>query len=84
MKEDVSVPRNPVLAKLFRTAKLCENAGYGFDKMLVWKKETNMDVTFETFIDRAKITFFLKEGVEEKLSEKVTENTQKKHTEKLL
>jgi ATP-dependent DNA helicase RecG len=35
MKEDVSVPRNPVLAKLFRIAKFCENAGYGFDKMLV-------------------------------------------------
>ncbi|GHT47948.1 hypothetical protein AGMMS49965_26170 [Bacteroidia bacterium] len=61
MKEDVSVPRNPVLAKLFRTAKLCENAGYGFDKMLVWKQETQQEVLFETTIDKTKITFMLKD-----------------------
>jgi ATP-dependent DNA helicase RecG len=62
MKEDVSVPRNPVLAKLFRIAKLCENAGYGFDKMLVWKKETHREVLFETSIDKTKVTFMLKDG----------------------
>jgi ATP-dependent DNA helicase RecG len=59
MKIDVSVPRNPVLAKSFRMAKLCESAGYGFDKMLVWEKETHKKVFFETFIDRTKITFML-------------------------
>jgi predicted HTH transcriptional regulator len=62
MKEDVSIPRNPVLAKLFRIAKLCENAGYGFDKMLIWKKETHKDVLFETSIDKTKVTFMLKDG----------------------
>jgi ATP-dependent DNA helicase RecG len=62
MKEDVSVPRNPVLAKLFRIAKLCESAGYGFDKMLLWKKETNQEVLFESTIDKTKVTFMLKEG----------------------
>ncbi|KAA6324217.1 hypothetical protein EZS27_026429 [termite gut metagenome] len=62
MKEDVSIPRNPVLAKLFRTAKLCENAGYGFDKMLVWEKETHREVLFETSIDKTKVTFMLKDG----------------------
>jgi ATP-dependent DNA helicase RecG len=62
MREDVSVPRNPVLAKLFRVAKLCENAGYGFDKMLVWKKETYREVLFETSIDKTKVTFMLKDG----------------------
>lgn len=30
---DLSIPRNPILAKLFRMVKLAENAGYGFDKM---------------------------------------------------
>lgn len=30
---DLSIPRNPVLAKLFRMVKLAENAGYGFDKI---------------------------------------------------
>jgi len=61
MKEDVSVPRNPVIAKLFRIAKLCENAGFGFDKMLLWKKETNKEVLFESTIDKTKVTFMLKE-----------------------
>jgi predicted HTH transcriptional regulator len=62
MKEDVSVPRNPVLAKLFRIAKLCESAGYGFDKMLLWKKETNQEVLFESTIDKTEVTFMLKDG----------------------
>ncbi len=54
MKEDVSIPRNPVLAKLFRIARLCENAGYGFDKMLMWEKHTHKNVLFESFIDKTK------------------------------
>jgi predicted HTH transcriptional regulator len=31
--KDLSMPRNPILAKLFRMVKLAENAGYGFDKI---------------------------------------------------
>jgi predicted HTH transcriptional regulator len=60
MKTDVSIPRNPVLAKLFRIAKFCESAGYGFDKMLVWKKESHKEVLFETSVDRTKVTFMLR------------------------
>ncbi|GHT75221.1 hypothetical protein AGMMS50262_09890 [Bacteroidia bacterium] len=59
MKENVSIPRNPVLAKLFRCADLCENVGYGFDKMLLWKKATNQDVFFENAGDTVKVTFML-------------------------
>jgi ATP-dependent DNA helicase RecG len=81
MKEDVSVPRNPVLAKLFRTAKLCENAGYGFDKMLAWKKETHREVLFETFTDKTKVTFMLKDGKLALSGDGLerTENAQKTH-----
>jgi ATP-dependent DNA helicase RecG len=32
-QKDLSIPRNPILAKLFRMVKLAENAGYGFDKI---------------------------------------------------
>ena len=39
LRADESLPRNPVLAKFFRIAKLCESAGSGFDKMLEWKKQ---------------------------------------------
>jgi ATP-dependent DNA helicase RecG len=63
MKEDVSVPRNPVLAKLFRIAKLCESAGYGFDKMLAWERKTGKKVFFESSIDKTKTTFMLQESV---------------------
>jgi ATP-dependent DNA helicase RecG len=59
MKTDETLPRNPVLAKFFRVAKLCESAGYGFDKMLQWKKQTGNDVLFETTIDKTKFTFML-------------------------
>ena len=59
MKEDISLPRNPVLAKLFRCAKLCEGAGYGIDKILSWKEFSQEKVLFETSIDKTKVTFML-------------------------
>jgi ATP-dependent DNA helicase RecG len=59
MKTDETLPRNPVLAKFFRVAKLCESAGYGFDRMLQWKKQTGNEVLFETTIDKTKFTFML-------------------------
>jgi ATP-dependent DNA helicase RecG len=59
MKTDETLPRNPVLAKFFRISKLCESAGYGFDKMLQWKKQTGNEVIFETTIDKTKFTFML-------------------------
>lgn len=31
--KDISLPRNPIITKLFRMAKLAENAGFGFDKI---------------------------------------------------
>jgi predicted HTH transcriptional regulator len=59
MRTDETLPRNPVLAKFFRIAKLCESAGYGFDKMPQWKKQTGNKVLFETTIDKTKFTFML-------------------------
>jgi len=56
---DESYPRNPVLAKFFRIARLCESAGYGFDKMLEWKHQTKSDVIFESTVDKTKFTFML-------------------------
>ena len=32
LQEAISLPRNPIIIKLFRFAKLSENAGYGIDK----------------------------------------------------
>lgn len=32
-KKDISLPRNPLIAKMFRMVKLAENAGFGFEKI---------------------------------------------------
>jgi|GEM_PF-255839 len=76
LKKDISIPRNPVLAKLFRSAKLADNAGYGFDKMLKWEKSTNTKVYFENSIDVALVAFSFSDFIE-KQAEKQPENSQK-------
>jgi ATP-dependent DNA helicase RecG len=86
MKEDVSLPRNPVLAKLFRCAKLCETAGYGIDKILSWEEFSNKKVLFETSIDKTKVTFMLNKSTQKTLkniTKKVIENNTENNTEKL-
>ncbi len=60
IEEDISMPRNPIIAKLFRVVKLAENAGYGFDKMIAgWKKYTGAKPEFEQGQDFTKATFYL-------------------------
>jgi ATP-dependent DNA helicase RecG len=43
-----SNPRNPSIIRFFRYAKLAENAGYGINKVLGWKKSTGEDVIFDS------------------------------------
>lgn len=63
MAEDLSLPRNPILAKLFRVARLAENAGYGFDKMIQgWRSYTTTAPEFEQGLNFTKVTFWLKEA----------------------
>jgi small subunit ribosomal protein S6 len=81
--QDESIPRNPVLAKLFRIAKLCETAGYGFDKMLEWKYQTGNEVLFESTVDKTKFTFMLSENTVIKSTEKTIQKLSK-NTEKIL
>jgi len=59
MKKDISLPQNPVLAKLFRSVKLAENAGLGFDKMLKWETETNTKIEFDSNLSYSILTFQL-------------------------
>ena len=70
----MSKPRNPVIARFFRWAKLAENAGFGFDKMLKW----NYKVDFQSHIDFSETIFFLEEEITERKNN--TEN--KKNTKK--
>ena len=57
-----SLPRNPTTIRLFRHAKISENSGYGFDKMLVWKEKTGMDVVFHTDLLLSDVTFYRQLG----------------------
>lgn len=65
LEEDISLPRNPIIAKLFRIVKLAENAGYGFDKMIEgWKEYTGSAPTFDQGQDFTKATFYFKKKIE--------------------
>jgi len=57
---DMSLPRNPILAKLFRIVNLAENAGYGFDKMEEgWKPYAGTAPVFEQGTNFTKVDFWL-------------------------
>ena len=81
LKKDISLPRNPVLAKLFRSVKLAENAGLGFDKMLKWEVETNTKIEFDATLDMSILTFFLPAKIED--TEDIYAITEKKDTPKI-
>jgi ATP-dependent DNA helicase RecG len=76
-KTAISKPRNPVIARMFRWAKLAENAGFGYDKMLAWKYK----VEFETNIDYSEATFYL---IEKAAGNVVSEKSSEKSSEKII
>ena len=57
-KQIHSMPRNPILSKLFRFARLSENAGYGIDKMLMWEQKRGK-VDFTDDVVSSTIVFYL-------------------------
>lgn len=65
--KDLSIPRNPILAKLFRMIKLAENAGYGLDYMENnWKEYNGAEVTFVIDFDSTIVNFPLQNDVVDK------------------
>lgn len=57
--KDLSIPRNPIIAKLFRMVKMAENAGYGLDKMEEnWKAYNNTAPIFDTSFDSTIVKLF--------------------------
>ena len=57
---DLSIPRNPILAKLFRMVKLAENAGYGFDKIEDnWRAYNNSTPEYIIDFDSVIVQLFL-------------------------
>lgn len=60
IREDISLPRNPILAKLFRSVRLAENAGTGFTKMIRgWQTYKGFSPVFHQEIDYTVVTFWL-------------------------
>ena len=85
-KQIHSMPRNPILSKLFRYARLGENAGYGIDKMLMWEQKRGKvdftdDVVSSTIIfyfERDDVRFSVsgtQDGTQEKSSQKTPQET---------
>ena len=56
-QEAISLPRNPIIIKLFRAAKLAENAGYGIDKIKTWTSLTGQLISFKSEITHSTIVF---------------------------
>jgi ATP-dependent DNA helicase RecG len=54
---------------MFRWAKLAENAGFGYDKMLAWKYK----VEFDSNIDYSEATFYLGEKIVDSVTSKKTD-----------
>jgi len=51
-EKDISMPRNPIISKLFRMVRLAENAGFGFDKIESnWKAYNNSTPQYELTFD---------------------------------
>lgn len=74
--KDLSIPRNPILAKLFRMVKLAENAGYGLDNIENnWKEYNGSTVEYIIDFDSTIVKFQTEvEGVSEGVNEGVKLN----------
>ena len=67
---DISLPRNPLITKMFRIIDLAENAGYGFDKMIKgWSSFYNTEPVITSGIDYYKIEFYFKDNAIPRINE---------------
>jgi ATP-dependent DNA helicase RecG len=66
IREDILLPRNPILAKLFHSVRLAENAGTGFTKMIRgWQIFRGQPPVFHQEIDYTLVTFWLTTEVDQ-------------------
>jgi predicted HTH transcriptional regulator len=73
LQEAISLPRNPIIIKLFRFAKLSENAGYGIDKMKRWTTLTGKNVGFRSDVTHATVTYFKKFDIIDRVNEPIND-----------
>jgi predicted HTH transcriptional regulator len=61
--KDISLPRNPIITKLFRVVKLAENAGFGLDNIEYnWKNYNQTIPEFDVDFDSVIVKFQLAES----------------------
>jgi len=60
--KDLSLPRNPLITKLFRMVRLAENAGYGFDRIEAnWKIYNNTAPEYDISFDATILKLYTKQ-----------------------
>ncbi|WP_163710194.1 RNA-binding domain-containing protein [Mangrovibacterium lignilyticum] len=70
-EKDISLPRNPLISKLFRMVRLAENAGYGFEKIETnWKQFNGTAPVYDIAFDSTIVKLYT-EGKETKPSERL-------------
>jgi len=71
--KDLSLPRNPLISKLFRMVRLAENAGYGFDKIETnWEQYNHTAPEYDISFDATILKLYTqKEEAETKTSGKL-------------
>jgi predicted HTH transcriptional regulator len=74
--KDLSLPRNPLITKLFRMVRLAENAGYGFDRIETnWKIYNNTEPEYDVSFDATILKLATRSQKEtDKPSEKLRKN----------
>jgi len=78
LEEDFSLPRNPIIAKIFRFVRLAESIGSGFHKMIDgWRQHYKLKPAIEGDFDYYKITFPTTQKTVEKTVEKILEAIKK-------
>lgn len=81
---DLSLPRNPIIAKLFRMVKLAENAGFGFEKIESnWLAYNHTQPEYHVEFDSLVLKMSINEAVE-KAVEKTVEKTVEKFSEEII
>ena len=82
LQEDFSLPRNPIIAKIFRYVNFAENIGSGFNKMINgWRTRYKMRPVIEGDFDYYKISFPTITSTITKTSTKLTLNKEPKEEE---
>ena len=73
--EDFSLPRNPIIAKIFRFVRLAESIDSGFHKMIKgWEQHYGLKPGIEGDFDYYKITFSTTQKTVERILDAIKNN----------